>query len=140
MRTDCAGIQEALSLLLAGEPMGVPAEQAERVALHVASCDACARLKARLERADALLRASTGPSISNDELKLMVLRARSDSQGSASSGNASGQIIARRFLAAAGLIATLLLPAASYFIFDARRSSPPGMDAVATVFDVDVDF
>jgi anti-sigma factor RsiW len=139
MRTDCADIREALSLLLAGE---LEPQDSSRVAEHLASCEACARLENRLRRSDALLRAAPGPAISSDELKLMLLRARSQSasSGNAGSSSASGQAGGRRFLAAAALIGTLIIPAASYFLFDSGRSGPPGCDAVATVFDVDVDF
>ena len=78
MRTNCSDIEQALSLLVAGE---LPGDQAKTVLAHLESCPPCARLRARFEHQGELLRTLPVPSLGADELRLMALRART-AQGS----------------------------------------------------------
>lgn len=113
MRTDCHDIRQTFGLLLAGELTG---DESTRVEIHLASCEDCRRLHGRFRRLDALLAAAPVPSLSRDEVKLMALRAGEASRRSGSR---------RRILQAAAVMATLLIPAASYFTFTPHAPSRP---------------
>ena len=124
MRPHCPDIEQDLVLLVGGE---LEPDQVARVEEHVRSCDACAKLRARLERSQALLATAPIPPISNDEIRIMDLRARAS----------GGFQLRRRFLAAAAVILALLVPAVTYFTFQPTESGPRGCDTIATAFDVE---
>jgi anti-sigma factor RsiW len=128
MRPNCSDIQEALSLLVAGE---LPEAEAKGVLDHVGSCAECSRLHARFQRQNQLFRAAT-TVLGADELKLMALRART------SSGASVGELRRQRFLAAAAVVLALLIPAATYFLFTPPQEGPPALDAVAMITDEDI--
>ncbi len=128
MRPDCSDIQQALSLLVAGE---LPEAEKMGVLAHVESCSECSRLHARFQRQNELFRAAT-PVLGADELKLMALRVRT-------AGKAGGrELRGQRFLAAAAVFLALLIPTATYFLFTPPQEGPPAVDAVAMITDEDV--
>jgi anti-sigma factor RsiW len=143
MRPNCSDIEQALSLFLSGELPEAGAAGATRAGLeeHLASCEACARLKARFERVDTLLRTAPVPMPSRDDLKLMMLRAqtiaRSPDKAVGRGAGGTVSVLRQPFLAAAALFVALLIPTATYFIVTPKNGGLPGYDAVATTFDVD---
>jgi anti-sigma factor RsiW len=124
MRPHCTDFEQDLVLLVGGE---LEPDQVARVEEHVGSCEACARLRARLERSQALLATAPIPRISSDEIKMMALRARAS----------GGFQLRRRFLAAAAVLLALVVPAVTYFTFQRSESGPRGCDTIATAFDVE---
>ncbi len=128
MRTDCHDIQQSLGPLLSGELTG---DDAARVEIHLSSCDACARLRDRFRRLDARLQGflAMAKAPSRDEVLLMALRARTESRRA---------IRVRRFLAAAAIAFTLLVPAAAYFtVGPATAPSTVAFDGFGGPNDVD---
>jgi anti-sigma factor RsiW len=128
VRTSCSEIQEALSLLVAGE---LPEGEAKEVWVHLEGCAPCARLRSGFMRQDELIRAASVPALGTDELRFMALRARSRSAGAARE-NATWRV-----LAAAAVLLALLIPTVAYVTFAPCKDGPQGLDGVVTTFDVD---
>ena len=126
MRTDCHDIRQALGPLLSKE---LAPDEATRVEIHLASCDECRRVRARIERLDALLAAPVAQP-SRDEIQLLALRARETGRRS--------RVVAR-YAAVAAVIATILIPVGTYFTVT-PPPAPPRVLASDPFGTADLDF